>query len=683
MSDAFNDAQNIVNQVNNNGGESAARLMMDNINHARDDFKDTSRPSGVANGYNNYMNVLSEELQKSGVLPELSVGWAKANINDIGNGQSISDSDIDKFDRLAKNSTNPIDQMMIGSLKDQAQDLKDVSNDQKGRDTVISKADLYGRLATHSGDRAYAVPDANGNPTELGFDANARRAKVLFEKGENGRDLFDFLDGIQHQGERSGKVDRSDLQTFNRMAASDPEFRANFTAEQLQTVKELDARWDYEGQKIHDGGMFVQDLTRDSIAKGIGEEHGVKEIPARAVMNMAKDTELTEKVATDHKLFDALDGIGRGGKKPGLDGMVQRDDVVAFNALAEKGDPRIVNNFTPEQIKTVRELETQWGYMEGYDYNSVMRKSDKPQPASKDESAAERYGADEGTKRLLEQDDKLFNILDGMRNDGKRDGNVYRSDLVAFNERAKNDSSFANQFTADELKTVKELETHWDEGRHLHVNMDYMTQDSIAKGLGFNEVTVKEQVEYQLNPPPRVADEEVPEEQLDHKNEIREPKVQDTINKPGDNRKAIDESDARIRKQEEELMKRSVEDEPRTRPDANKRDFEVSREVTDEFMRAAKQRPGEGPYQVATRLLLGEGASPVGHHTKIMELARILKRDYQDRTGDRTDKMVNMKVGENFLTEANGIKILGLSPALNERFNQRYQQKVAGRDRTR
>lgn len=667
MTDAFSDANAIVNQVNQNGGESAARLLSDNINQAREDFKDTSRPSGLSNGYSNYMNVLSEELQKSGVLPELTVGWAKSNLELIGNGDSISDKDIQKFEKVADN--NPIDQMMIRSLKEQAPDLRNESDDQRGRETVITAKDLDFRLVGEDSYRQNLLPDG------FGTDPNARRAQVLFEKDpESGRDLFDFLDGINHQGERTGKVDRNDLITFNRMAAND-EFGNRFTPEQIQTVKELEARWDYEGQKIHDGGLFVQDLTRESIARGIGEQNGIKEIKPSTMMDLARDQELNDKVASDHKLFDYLDGIGRGGKTPGLDGRVQRDDVVAFNALAERNDPRVAN-FTEDQIRTVRELETQWGYTEGYDENTVMVKSahDASSMESQDESPLKRDESPEGmTQRLLEKDDRLFNLLDGIRNDGKKDGNVYRSDLVAFNETVKRDPEFAKQFNAEEIKTIKELEAHWDEGKHLHVNMDYMTKDSIAKGLGFKEVTVREQVEPRLNSPARETETQdlwAPEESLtlDLGNRMEEPRVRQ-------------EAD-RVEQMENELMKRSINDEPVDL--ITEGELKVSQGIAREFMRAAKQRPGEGPYQVATRLLLGEGADPRGHHTKIMELSRALKNDYQDRTGDRSDKMVQMRAGENFLTESNFMKILGQSPAFNERMNQRFlarlnQTRRAGR----
>lgn len=310
MTDAFSDASAIVNQVNQNGGESAARLMMDSVNNARDDFKEPSL-NKVGNGYNNYMTVLSDELQRSGVLPELSVGWAKANIDVIGNGRSISDNDIRKFEHQADNSTNPVDQMMIKSLKDQAPDLKEASKDQRGLETVITSKDLNNRLDFRADYRQYSLPD------ELGKNPNSLRAQILFEKGDNGRDLFDFLDGIRDKGERDGKVDRNDLVTFNEMAKNDPEFRAAFSPEQIQTVKELESRWDYEGARIHDQGFFKQELTRDSIAKGLGFEdvHIPAEVPMKKALNQPHDLEEQSPFA-DRVIEPTINGPTRGSLPP-------------------------------------------------------------------------------------------------------------------------------------------------------------------------------------------------------------------------------------------------------------------------------------------------------------------------------------------------------------------------------
>lgn len=349
MTNAFSDANAIVNQVNQNGGESAARLMMDSISNAREDFKEPSL-NKVGNGYNNYMTVLSEELQKSGVLPELSVGWAKANIDVIGNGRSISDNDIRKFEHQADNSTNPVDQMMIKSLNDQAPDLKKASKDQRGPETVITFKDLNKRLGLMADYRQYSLPD------ELGKNPNSHRAQVLFQKGENGRDLFDFLDGIRDKGERDGKVDRNDLVTFNEMAKNEPEFRANFTPEQIQTVQELETRWDYEGGQIHDQGFFKQELTRDSIAKGLGFEdvHIPAEVPMAKALNHPHDLEkprsfahrIIEPTINDGNNRDAIDQ-SRGSLLP----ESERDDNRNAIRDSEVWDPQGELNMVPKTFE--------------------------------------------------------------------------------------------------------------------------------------------------------------------------------------------------------------------------------------------------------------------------------------------------------------------------------------------
>ncbi|MBZ0186708.1 MAG: hypothetical protein K8F91_10705, partial [Candidatus Obscuribacterales bacterium] len=85
---------------------------------------------------------------------------------------------------------------------------------------------------------------------------------------------------------------------------------------------------------------------------------------------------------------------------------------------------------------------------------------------------------------------------------------------------------------------------------------------------------------------------------------------------------------------------------------------------TCDLINDARQRVGEGPYQVASRLL------PGASHREIMELTRAMKNDYQDRTGDLSDRMKQMKVGEQFITEQNLEKILRQSPALQNRLRR-------------
>lgn len=444
MTDAFSDANAIVTQVNQNGGESAARLMMDSVNHAREDFKEPSL-NKVGNGYNNYMTVLSDELQKSGVLPELSVGWAKANIDVIGNGRSISDNDIRKFEHQADNSTNPVDQMMIKNLKEQAPDLKYASKDQNGRETVITSNDLNSRLDANVDFRQYSLPD------ELGKNPNSLRAQVLFEKGENGRDLFDFLDGIRDKGERDGKVDRNDLVTFNEMAKNEPEFRAHFTPEQIKTVQELEARWDYEGAEIHDHGFFKQELTRDSIAKGLGFEdvHIPAEVPMGKALNQPRDLEEQSPFA----------------------------DRIIEPTVNDPGNNR--------------------------------------------------------------------NAIDDSRDHT-------RGHLGPINDAGSNRNA------------IRDSEV-WDPQGELNL-----------------------------------------------------------VPRPHEAREAMNES------------------------------------ITDVF-RGATQRVGEGPYQVAARLL------PGASHREIIELTRAMKNDYQQRTGDHSDRMAHMKVGEHLINPENLERILAKSPALQNR----------------
>jgi|GEM_PF-1389283 len=413
MTDAFSEVNSVVNDVHANGGESGARMLMQHINEAREDF---SKPgvNKVSNGFDNYMKVVSDELVRSGVLPELSVGWAKENIDILGNGTEITDTDLKKFQHSADNANNPVDQLLIRSLNDMAPDLKNTSDDQPGRESLITMQDLDQRLAGYQDQRDFELPGGSGH------DPNAHRTQVLLE---NGGRLFDYLDGIRNDGEQDGRVSRNDLVTFNERAKSDPGFARKFSPEQLDAVRELEQRWDDEGQSIRTGGIFTQFMTRESIAKGIG----FQDIPAETIMQHT----FSQKPRTNE---DAL-------------------------------------------INPPRE-----------------------------------------------------------------------------NRRAINDSEEA----------------------------------------------------VQINPPP-------------------------------DNRRAIHDTE-------------------RPGPcDAPG--------LPDRLLRDATQRVGEGPYQVAERLL------PGASHREIMELTRALKRDFQERTGDHSDRMVTMKVGERFITSENLDRILSQSPALRRRLS--------------
>ncbi|MCA9800996.1 MAG: hypothetical protein KC777_03365 [Cyanobacteria bacterium HKST-UBA02] len=417
MTDAFSEVNSVVNDVHRNGGESGARMLMQHINEAREDF---GKPgiNKVSNGFDNYMKVVSDELVRSGVLPELSVGWAKENMDILGDGKKITDTHLKRFQHSADNSQNPVDQLLIRSLNDMAPDLKNASNDQPGRETVINMQDLDQRLAGYQDQRDYELPGGRGH------DPNARRTQVLLEDGGK---FFDYLDGIRNDGEQDGRVSRNDLVTFNERAKSDPGFARQFSPEQLDAVRELEQRWDDEGQSIHTGGIFTQFMTRESIAKGIG----FQDIPAETIMQ--------------HTL-----------------------------------------------------------------------------------------------------------------------------------------------------------------------NQDPQAHEAVP-----------------INPP------------QDNRRAIYDSEREVPINPPRDNSRAIRDSEG---------IGADKGTEPCDAP-----------ALPDRLMKDATQRVGEGPYQVAERLL------PGASHKEIMELTRALKRDFQERTGDHSDRMITMKVGERFITPENLDRILSQSPALRRR----------------
>lgn len=220
--------------------------------------------------------------------------------------------------------------------------------------------------------------------------------------------------------------------------------------------------------------------------------------------------------------------------------------------------------------------------------------------------------------------------IDGEKGDGK----LSEGEVDDFLERIKKSEGFKARFSAEELKAVEDLKATFDDANnHKDANAtlvetknptfasrkNWITQESIIKAVGGKEAADAIIAKANELTTPK-TEEEKKEEETDKKDDVedkKEEKDKDTTN---------------IEKTEDE------------------KEEDDKKEVVDtetQMVNDAVQRAGEGPYQVAERLLGGK------HDAKtVMALTQILKQQLIENTGSQNYKeaVSKMEVGHQFFT---------------------------------
>ncbi len=224
----------------------------------------------------------------------------------------------------------------------------------------------------------------------------------------------------------------------------------------------------------------------------------------------------------------------------------------------------------------------------------------------------------------LVKNPRLFGVLDEANFEQETDGQIDEAEVDKFLDHCEKNESFKKLFTEEELKAVADLKATFDDANNhkddnqvfvKHWNpwigrrQNWITQDSIKEALG-GEEGVKAIEAKVAEAKAKLAEGQTEE---DKKDETKDDEVKDTTEEKKD-------------------------------------ETEVKTEVVDtetQMVNDAVQKPGEGPYQVAARILRGKGDM-----TAQIALTKVLKEQLIEDTGakDYAEAITKLDVGHPFFT---------------------------------
>ncbi|HEY9712206.1 MAG TPA: hypothetical protein V6C72_01975, partial [Chroococcales cyanobacterium] len=180
--------------------------------------------------YKDYVKALGDDLKQSGVLPELTLEWAKNNsqtlANDSNSGGKITSDGINNY----LNSTNPGEFGASGVDPANAlfaNQLKGMYDKLGGSNDGLSTDDLGKDLTTSQ----QIVQQGDFMKTFLG-NKNAPTA------------LFDMLDTSQHGGSPDGWISKGDVDAFLGNKSHDEQLKAmGYSADQIKTLDDGLKNW--------------------------------------------------------------------------------------------------------------------------------------------------------------------------------------------------------------------------------------------------------------------------------------------------------------------------------------------------------------------------------------------------------------------------------------------------------
>lgn len=261
----------------------------------------------------------------------------------------------------------------------------------------------------------------------------------------------------------------------------------------------------------------------------------------------------------------------------------------------------------------------------------------------------------------LTANEKMFNTLDESNGSFKGDGKITFNEVDKFLERVNTSSTYKGQFTAEEIqlatdlqKTLKDKNTYGDpkgtlakvEGKFDPALLPLMfagmlpikyvpgiTKESIAKTHNTELPKDDASIEITSVPKPVAAAEVKPTETKDNKDKADETTNADKVTaekeKTVDNKTATTDKDKEAKKETEKPA------------DLYSGDYE------NQLVNDGTQKVGEGPWQVASRLLKGKN-DPAAQKA----LTEILKQQLIEDTKskDYKEAVTKLEVGHTFLT---------------------------------
>ncbi len=267
---AVKDVQDVSHKKDGGGADNAYAKLQEDINAEKVKLGGANTPE-----YKEYVKNVQTELQKAGLLPEMTLEWANQNKAALtfssNDGGAITKDGIAKYQELAKSfnggqDLDAVQQMFSTQLSNDFGSVAKSSDHNLGPihwgDNVINGDDLNNALK--------AQTDLHGGSEQT--------MKLLTQARDSKGNLvpdavFNMLDTAAHGGSGDGKVSKDDVDAFLKNKNTDSSLKAmGYTDDQIKDLKtgltDMSNNWDSEANKALRGGQDT--LSQDSIAKAYG-----------------------------------------------------------------------------------------------------------------------------------------------------------------------------------------------------------------------------------------------------------------------------------------------------------------------------------------------------------------------------------------------------------------------------
>ena len=216
-----------------------------------------------------YMAQVTKELEARNQLPILAVAFAGQLGGDINKSELSTIAKITDRDVRGGASAKQLDQAMLQYLVknyDQGANLIETKNEETGRDSKISTADISEKLKSFRTDRD-EQRRKEGNQV-----ATEKTAQALLGGGD--KSLFNFID----RGNNDGRLTKKELQDYLNDARSSGSDTGHFSKEKQQVVENILKEWDNrDSGKWMRGGFKGDAFTGDALTRqGLVEAAGKK-----------------------------------------------------------------------------------------------------------------------------------------------------------------------------------------------------------------------------------------------------------------------------------------------------------------------------------------------------------------------------------------------------------------------
>jgi hypothetical protein len=246
------------------GKQAAAQYLSDQVSQARKYY--AKDPGSFAS----YENDLASRLQKDGMLPDLTLGYAKVNIETLtGSKQgAITEQDLQRLEKL---STDPVTNALLQGLETNLPQFeKEAGSNGKGLTSQdIDKIFLHRQMQSeqeinHALNSVHELPVLK---TLLANDEHLLNALETLHTDQTGLTPWQRVTGIldaAHLG-----FDDHTTGVFLDKVKADSGYTSQFSQKEIDAVKELHQKWNTaDVQQLVSGGCIDEGTLADVVTQG-------------------------------------------------------------------------------------------------------------------------------------------------------------------------------------------------------------------------------------------------------------------------------------------------------------------------------------------------------------------------------------------------------------------------------